>query len=65
VERLVILTPVTIADIEMMPHDGKPHRMGAVQEFAILDRVAADIGGEFAGTPSVPAGPVHSFRAEG
>src|SRR5580692_4076274 len=50
------------ADIELVAHDGKPHRVGAVQEEAVFDRVEPDILRDGGGAAAIPARAMACFR---
>jgi hypothetical protein len=51
-----------VPHVELVADDGKPHRVDAVEQLAVGDRVAADIGRQIGGAPAVPAGAVDVFR---
>src|SRR5215207_5260871 len=45
----------TIANVEAVADDGKPHGVSAVQQLTVFDRLNAKIVGNRRGPPAVPA----------
>lgn len=60
--RPEIVTVGAVPHVELVADDRKPHWVCTEQELAISDRVRADIGGNVAGAPTVPAGAVPGLR---
>jgi len=51
-----------VSDVEIVADDGKHHRVGAIQELTILDRLHGEDGRELRRPSAVPAGTVASLR---
>jgi hypothetical protein len=63
--RPKILARRAVAHIELIPDNGKQHRMRAEQKVAVGDGVQADVGRDVGCAPAVPARTVAGFRRVG
>ena len=63
-ERFEILAAGAVAHVELTSHDREPHRVRAEKQFAVLDRVAADVARQFARAAAVPARAVDAFSCQ-
>ena len=53
--RFEVFAGFAVADVELVADHRKPHRMGAVQQLAVLDRMKADVSREVGRPAAVPA----------
>jgi hypothetical protein len=59
------VTPLAIADIEMIPDHREHHRVRAVQKLTVFGRLEVHLGQDVRGTMAVPAMLVSNFGLQG
>jgi hypothetical protein len=52
---LEVVAVLAIANVEVVPNDREPHRVGAIEQFAVLHGLKAEIRRDVRRAPSVPA----------
>jgi hypothetical protein len=52
---LEVVAVLAIANVEVVPNDREPHRVGAIEQFAVLHGLEAEIRRDARRAPSVPA----------
>lgn len=62
--RLEVIAAIAIADVELIPHEGKQHGVRAIQQLPVFDRLEVQLGKDVRRAPSVPAETVAGFRRE-
>jgi len=63
-QRLEVVAPVAVPHVEVVPHDGEQHRVAAVQEVPVLDRLHTELVGELGSAATVPARAVANLGLE-
>ena len=62
--RFERVAALAIADIKVIPDDRKHHRMRAVQETPVFNRLEVHVGNDVSGALAIPAKPVAYFWLE-
>ena len=61
---LEVITPVAVPDIELVPHEGEQHRVRAIQQLTVFDRLEVQFRQDVRRAPPIPTEAVPGFRRE-
>ena len=62
--RLEVVAAIAVSHVELVADEGEQHRMGAIEQLAVFNRLEVQFGQDVRGTPSVPTQTVPGFRRE-
>jgi len=61
---LEVIAPGAVPDVELIADERKEHRVGAVQQLSVFDRLEVQFGEDVRDAPAVPAQTMPRFRRE-